>query len=69
MDTLKETITSYTLYREMPVNVYEVSGTKDREYTGYQNDTKSYCFGNVRFHEDLGFRNSVDYCNLLFCTL
>lgn len=53
MDTLKEIISSDTLYCEMLFNVNEVHSTKDREYTGYKKDTKSYCFGNVRYHEDL----------------
>lgn len=68
MDTLKKIIKSDKLYREMLFNVYEVNSTKDREFIGYKKETKSYSFGNIKYHEELdkvSIRTYDDYVALV----
>lgn len=68
MDTLKGIIKSDTLYRQMLFNVYEVNSTKDREFTGYKKETKSYSFGNIKYHEKpdkVSIRTYDDYVTLV----
>lgn len=69
MDTLKEIITSDTLYREMLFNVDEVNTTKDREFTWNGKDKKEYSFGNIKYHEehDRVFIRTYDDCVALAC--
>ena len=67
MATLIEIIRSDTLYRQMLFNVYEVNSTKDREFTGYKKETKSYSFGNIKYHEKVdrvSIRTYDDYVAL-----
>ena len=69
MNTLKEIITSDTLYREMYFHVNEVNSTKERQYSGYKKDEKSYSFGNIKYHEELDkvFIYTYDDCVELTC--
>lgn len=53
MEILKKLIMENKLYSQMLFTVCEIRSTKKEEYLGYKKEKRYYCFGNIKYHEEL----------------
>ena len=60
MKTLKNLIMENKLYNQMLFSVREVRSTKARQFLEQGVEKKDYCFGNIKYHEELVYRQ-VDF--------
>ena len=65
MKTLKNLIMENKLYNQMLFSVREVRGTKARPFSEQGVEKKDYCFGNIKYHEELDIVHITIYDNLV----
>lgn len=65
MKTLKNLIMENKLYNQMLFSVREVRSTKARQFSEQGVEKKNYCFGNIKYHEELDIVHITIYDDLV----